>query len=115
MRKRPIWFAALLLATVAALGCEPAISLTVRNPLGFDVSVSLIQISPAVQDELGIVPMGESRTWLTRIAGRAGFASKVHRIVAKDSRGNIVFSQDYTWDELDKMKWTIVMTEQRPP
>jgi hypothetical protein len=99
-------------------GCEPYQSITFENqisiPIKFDISVVSVDYSgqPNINwnSTHDILNVGETKKYVTSVPDtRRGGINYKYAVVAVSETNEIVFSQIYTWDELNDMDWIIAI------
>ena len=94
---------ALLLALIAAVAvsvaCDPGEDVTLKNGTGVTVSVF------REKDLEAKLAPGEQRTFSFIVYQGAQTFS------AKDEAGNVIFQEQYTWDDLKRLNWRIVIAK----
>ena len=91
--------AVIFLSSISIIACDPGHDVTFRNDTQGDVSVvsngeTWGSLAPGEQRAFGVLTYEGSRTYS-----------------AEDQSGRILFRAEYTWDDLKRMDWEIVITE----
>jgi len=84
-------------ALVLAVACDPGENVTYKNDT--DVAISVFQGNDL---EAELSP-GEQRTFTFIVYQGARTFS------AKDEAGNVIFREEYTWDDLKRLRWQITI------
>jgi predicted nucleotidyltransferase len=105
-RKTLLSIISTILLLVTLMGCEPSILLRVENQSDSDITVLING------DLIGSVPPATQETFNTmEIPFRPDVpeAPEDYLIEAKTSKGEVVYSEQFTWQELHDMDWMIVI------
>lgn len=95
-----VLLAAVLVGTfVPMMGCDPGAEVTYRNETPSTVSVfsnALLEttLAPGEEQTFSVITYEGSRTYS-----------------ARDESGRVLFREEYTWEDLKRMDWEIVITE----
>ena len=102
-----------------AVGCEPYKGVVFTNNTSFPIQVDAIPISLDYEGKTSLlwsssvlaIEVGQSQEFLVPIyKGRKAGTLKKYVIIAIDEENEVVFNRIYTWDELNDMNWTVVIT-----
>jgi hypothetical protein len=96
----------LLLFSLATSGCDPGVELYVHNQTNHLVKMFICEL-PQVT-----VPPGKLERFATmEIPPKPDLppAREKYLIEAKDEQGEVVYSREFTWQELDDMDWKITI------
>jgi hypothetical protein len=103
-----------LLLSSSACTCDPAVWIEFNNQTDYTLS---IYIGGAYQDDVS--PRQTLRFATMDIWGDDsppwGDGDFLYLIEAKTKDGEVVYSEEFTWQELDDMDWTIVITPEALP
>ncbi len=88
---------AMLVGMVASISCDPGEGVTYENR-----TAQTLNVFDRADLDATLAP-GEKRTFSFLVYGGA------RTYTAKDVAGNIVFQEAYSWDDLRKLHWHIII------
>ena len=104
-------FLALMMVAVTLLtGCEPGGFPTIENQRDNGLNIFVLDVyedgSLSEPRNYGLVPAQSTKELAGIVFARREW---VYRIQAVDPSGNVAFSHDYNWYDLEKIDWKIVI------
>ena len=97
-----------LLILLMTSGCDPGSYLTVDNRTDQTVEIFIENLNHVDVPPRQVVNFGTMEIW-PESDPPWGTEDYKYLIEAKTKQGEIIYSEEFTWQELDGMDWTIVI------